>query len=109
MTPSDRRRLTHVSDAIARIERYTAAGRASLADEMTLDAVLRVLTVIGEALGSLSDETYRQLPSLPAHLPKGQRNILVHEYWRVDADIVWNTVEHDLPLLRSDIVALLPG
>lgn len=74
---------------------------------MTRDAVLRCLTVIGEALGSLSEETYRRLPSLPPQLPKGQRNILVHEYWRVDTDIVWNTIERDLPPLRAEVESLL--
>lgn len=107
MTPADRRRLLHVLDAIDRTNRYSSEGRASLDNDMTSDAVLRCLTVIGEALGSLSDETYHRLPSLPANLPKDQRNVLEAEFWRIDLDIVWNTVEGDLPALRSDIQSLL--
>ena len=69
----------------------------------TQDAVLHCLTVIGEALGVLTPGMYRQLESLPPNLPKGQRNILVHEYRRVDLDIVWATITADLPSLRADI------
>lgn len=107
MNSADRNRLLHVLDAIDRTHRYSKAQRSSLEDDMTRDAVLRCLTVIGEALGALSDEIHRSLPSLPPHLPKGQRNILVHEYWRIDLDIIWNTIERDLPPLQADIQALL--
>ncbi len=109
MNPADRRRLAHVLDAIDRIERYTTRGRGSLDDDMAGDAVLRCLTIVGEALGALSPSAYHRLPSLPQHLPKGQRNVLVHEYWRIDPDIVWSTIERDLPPLRAEIEALLAG
>jgi uncharacterized protein with HEPN domain len=98
-----------VLDAIDRIDRYCDAGRSSLDDDKTSDAVLRCLTVVGEALGALGDDTYRRLRSLPPHLPKGRRNILVHEYWRIDLDLVWATIERDLPALRRDIHALVGG
>jgi len=100
----DRRRLTHVLDQIDRIDGYCREGRGAFdRDLRTQDAVLHCLTVIGEALGALTPETYRLLVSLPPRLPKGQRNILVHEYWRVDLDIVWATITIDLPPLRDDI------
>ena len=104
MKVSDRRRLLHVVEHIDRIDGYCAAGREVFdEDSRTQDAVLYCLTVIGEALGAMTPEGYGQLASLPPHLPKGQRNILVHEYWRVDPDIVWATVTRDLPPLRVDI------
>ena len=104
MNQPDLRRLNHVLDHIDRIESYTNRGRPDLdEDPRTQDAVLYCLTVIGEALGALTPDTYRLLESLPPHLPKGQRNIIVHEYWRVDPDIVWATIEKDLPRLRDDI------
>jgi len=104
MSTADRRRLAHVVDQIDRIDDYCGEGRAMFdRDTRTQDAVLHCLAVIGEALGALSPETYRRLESLPPSLPKGQRNILVHEYWRVDLDIVWATITTDLPPLRSDI------
>ena len=104
MKRADRRRLAHVLDQIDRIDAYCRDGRDAFdRDLRTQDAVLYRLTVIGEALGALTPETYRLLASLPPRLPKGQRNILVHEYWRVDLDIVWATVTTDLPPLRADI------
>ncbi len=107
MTPADRRRLDHVLDAINRVDRYTAEGRTSLNHDETLDAVLHCLTVVGEALGALTPDAYAKLASLPAHRPKGQRNLIVHEYWRVDPDIVWDTVRTSLPRLRAEIDAAL--
>ena len=65
--------------------------------------MLYCFTVIGDALGALTPESYQLLASLPPHLPRDQRNILVHEYWRVDPNIVWATVTQDLPPLRADI------
>jgi uncharacterized protein with HEPN domain len=101
---ADRRRLLHVVDYIDRIDAYCAGGRPAFDDDpRTQDAVLYGLTVIGEALGALTPESYQLLGSLPPHLPKDQRNILVHQYWRVDPDIVWATVTQDLSPLRADI------
>ena len=104
MNCADRRRLLHIVDYIDRIDAYCVGGRASFDDDpRTQDAVLYCLTVIGEALGALTPESYQRLASLPPHLPRDQRNILVHEYWRVDPNIVWATVTQDLPPLRADI------
>jgi uncharacterized protein with HEPN domain len=104
VTGADRIRLEHILDQIGRIERYTAAGRTEFeANEMMQDAVVRCLSVIGEAAGALGEETVSLLPTLPPHVPRGMRNRLVHEYWRVDRNIVWATVTSDLPSLRTDI------
>lgn len=95
-------------DHIERIVTYVAGGRQAFDhDQMIQDAVLRCLSVIGEAAGALSQSVYTRIPSLPPHLPRGQRNLLVHEYWRVDPDIVWATVQRDLPPLGDDIRRLL--
>lgn len=103
MSPSDRRRLEHLLHQIDKIGRYTAGGRSSFdGDEMVRDAVVRCLAVIGEAAGALSPQTYSALASLPPHLPRTTRNRLVHE-WRIDVDIVWATVERELPPLATDI------
>ena len=108
MNSPDRRRLLHIVEQIDKITRYTADGREAFhQDEKTQDAVIRCLSVIGEAAGALTEPTYRSIPSLPPRLPKSQRNLLVHEYWRVDLDIVWATIERDLPALRSGIESIL--
>ena len=95
---------------IDRAFEYTAIGRDEFdADRRTQDAVVRCLTVIGEAAGVLSPATYEQIGSLPPHLPRGQRNLLVHEHWKIDLDTVWTTVERDLAAVRADIEALRAG
>jgi uncharacterized protein with HEPN domain len=103
----DLAQLRQIAEACDRVVRYTAAGCASLADERTYDAVLRGLTIIGEALGALSDHAYARLASVPPHLPKAQRNLIVHEYWRIDPDVVWATVDRHVPALRGDVMAIL--
>ncbi|WP_062377472.1 HepT-like ribonuclease domain-containing protein [Demequina pelophila] len=103
----DRARLRHVAGACERALRYVDGERSALDDERTYDAVLRCLTVVGEALGALGEETYARLPSLPPGLPKVQRNLIVHEYWRVDPAVVWATVTLSLPRLRDDVARVL--
>ena len=104
----DAARLRHILDHIGRATEYVASGRAAFDREtMRQDAVIRCLTVIGEAAGALSEETRRRLPSLPPQQARGQRNLLVHEYWRVDPDIVWATVTVALPPLAAEIRSLL--
>ena len=108
MTPADERRLTQILDYVERALEYAAADRAAFdEDRRTQDAVIRCLTVIGEAAGALTDETYAQLPSLPPRRPNDQRNLLVHQYWKIDLEIVWVTVTADLPAVGSDIRGLI--
>jgi uncharacterized protein with HEPN domain len=99
--------LRHIGDACDRIARYTAEGRLSLDDERTYDAVLRCLTIIGEALGAVSEDTYSLLQSLPRHRPKAQRNLIVHEYWCVDVEVIWETAARAVPALRADVKRVL--
>jgi uncharacterized protein with HEPN domain len=111
VTLRDQRRLRHILEQITKINEYVKDGRTLFeSDPKTQDAVLRRLTVIGEAAGSLSDEALRQLPALPPKSARGQRNIIVHEYWRIDPDIIWATIMNDLPLVAAQVTALIePG
>lgn len=110
MTPTDERRLRHILEHIGRIEAYTKDGPSEFDNESKAqDAVLHCLTVIGEAAGALTDNAYRQVPALPPRGARGQRNIIVHEYWRIDPNIIWATITNDLPLVKAQIEALLEG
>jgi uncharacterized protein with HEPN domain len=100
--------LRHIQDAIARIEAYTATGhRAFLADTMVQDAVIRNLEVIGEAVRNLPLELRRQHPTIPWRSITALRNVLIHEYFGVDIDIVWRVVERRLPALKHHVVLML--
>jgi uncharacterized protein with HEPN domain len=100
--------LQHIRDAIARIEVYTAAGRrAFLSDTMVQDAVIRNLEVIGEAVRNLPIDLRRRHPKIPWRSITALRNVLIHEYFGVDIDIVWRVVERRLPTLKRHVVLML--
>ena len=105
--------LEHIADAIERAMRYIA-GLEDLAalerDEKAQDAVVRTLTVIGEAAVRIHREAPQfvaEHPELPWSQMRGIRNKVVHDYFDVAWDVVWDTVKQDLPPLLDQIRALL--
>ncbi len=76
-------------------------------DAKTQSAVLQKLIVIGEAAARLSHEFRDQHPSTKWRDIVAFRNILVHSYFSVKLDIVWETIQHDVPTLRRQIIRIL--
>ena len=104
----DRERLQDILDAIEGIERHVPAARAKLdRDELVQVWILHHLRVIGEAVRELTPALLTEHPELPRSEIVGMRNILVHHYFGIDLDIVWNVIKHDLPLLKRSVEALL--
>lgn len=104
----DRAYLEDILEAIERIERYADRGRAAfVADELVQTWVVHHLQIIGEAVGKLSDETKEANPDVPWSPIKAMRNVLVHFYFGVDLDRVWQTVVGDLPELKQNIRKIL--
>jgi uncharacterized protein with HEPN domain len=97
--------LQDIEDAIRRILEYTADmdWDQYLTDYKTQDAVVRNLEVIGEATKNLSDEFRGQHPAVPWREMAGTRDRLTHLYFGINQEIVWQIVEHDLPVLRDRI------
>ena len=105
---SDRERLLDVIEAIERIEKYTAQGREAFErDELVQTWVVHHLQIIGEACRAVSDESKRDHPDVPWPKIVGMRNILVHHYFGIDPEAVWQVVEKDLPELRQKLTALI--
>ncbi len=105
MYVDDATRVRHMHDA-ARDALGFAAGRqrADLdADRMLYSALVWNLTIIGEAAAQLTTETRAALAGVPWAQIVAMRNRLVHGYYLIDPDIVWDTVTTHLPVL---IVAL---
>ena len=104
-------RLQDITEAIAKIDRYTRGMPADAfrADEKTVDAVVRNLVVIGEASRHIPEDVEQHHPEIPWDKMRGIRNVVVHEYFGVDAEILWETARHDLPPLRPLLERLLRG
>ena len=94
--------LSHILDAITQIETYTAGLSYDQFSQTRLvqDGVIRQLEIIGEASRNLSGELRNQHPELPWSQIIGMRNVLVHAYFVIDLDRLWETVKKDLrPLI----------
>jgi len=107
---SDRERLLDILEAIERIEKYACKGRQAIEkDELLQTWFVHHAQVIGEAAGKLSDELRADHPDVPWSEIVGMRNVLVHEYFSVDVEEIWTTVQYDLPRLKRKLAAILAG
>jgi uncharacterized protein with HEPN domain len=94
--------LRDIIEAIERIERYAVLGRERFdRDEFVQNWCVHHLQVIGEAAARLGRAYHEDNPGVPWSQIVAMRNILVHDYFGIDTDEVWNTVHNDLPVLRT--------
>jgi len=77
-------------------------------NELVQNAVTRPLQIIGEAAARVSSSFRKANPELPWREMIGQRNRLVHEYFRIDFGAIWDTIQNDLPILIKQIEPLVP-
>lgn len=104
--------LRHIRDAIERIGRYVRDidEAAFLQNDMAQDAVIRNLEIIGEASHNIEQhypEFAAEHPELPLAFAYQMRNAVAHGYFKVDLEIVWNTIQNDLPGLYERIERIL--
>lgn len=105
---SDRERLHDTLEAIAQIERYALQGQAAFQqDELIQTWIVHHLQIIGEASNTRSRQLLDQDPEVSWAAIVEFRNILVHEYFRVNLEIVWKIVERDLPTFKASIKTIL--
>ncbi len=106
---TDREFLSDIQEAIRRIREYTAemTYQAFLNDAKTQDAVIRNLEIIGEATKNLSDDLRGRYPHLPWKEMAGVRDRLIHHYFGVNLDIVWQIVTDELPEVGSELKSIL--
>jgi uncharacterized protein with HEPN domain len=101
-------RLRDILEAIAAIDRYRDRDRSAFEqDELLQVWFLRHLQIIGEAARRLPEEIRNLAPDIPWHKIIGMRNILVHGYFEIDLDVVWDAVQRDVPLLKPAVESLL--
>lgn len=97
-------RYDDVVQAAAYARIIVERGRATFNEDVTLRlAGERVIEMLAEAVSAVVDELERAYPDYPWHEPVGMRNLLAHEYWRSDPDLVWATLTRDVPEVESMI------
>jgi uncharacterized protein with HEPN domain len=105
--------LEHIADAIERAMRYVGnleSLQALEENQQAQDAIVRTITVVGEAANRIckvAPDFVTNHPELPWSQMRGIRNKVVHDYFDVAWDIVWNTVKDDFPTLLHQVRSLL--
>ena len=110
MSDSDLVRLRHLRDAAQEAVRFTAGrSRSDLETDRLLNlALIRLLEIIGEAARAVSPALRQAHPEIPWRQMVGMRDRLIHGYFDVDLDIVWETVTQDLPALIFHLEQIIP-
>jgi uncharacterized protein with HEPN domain len=104
--------VEHIQEALQRIERYTAGMTEAnfLQDELVQDAVIRNIEILGEAANNIKKtdpafiETHADIPWLTMY---AMRNRVSHAYFEVDWEIVWKTIQNDLPKMKRQVSSLV--
>jgi uncharacterized protein with HEPN domain len=109
MKRDDRVRLQHMLDAATEAQTFASGRtRADLDSNRMLSlALIRSIEVIGEAAAQVSAETRAANPGIPWPSIVAMRNRLIHAYFDVDLDRVWETVTDDLPPLVRELRQIL--
>ncbi len=103
MSRSDAERLEDIRAAILRSFGYREHLDSAELGSMAYDAVLRNLAVVGEAVKSLPDEFKKEHADTPWSSIAGLRNVVVHEYFRVNPDLIRDILDNQLAPLLNEI------
>ena len=103
-----RSRLQDIRDAIAQIEIERAKGKAAFEASALIQVwMVHHLMIIGEAVRAIDPALRQQYLNVPWRQIAGMRNVLVHDYFRVNERIVWETVDKDIPTLKEEVERIL--
>lgn len=102
---SDKERFLHIIDSIEKIEEFTldVDYKTYMEDFKLRLALVKLIEIIGEATYGISTETQNKFSEIEWTVLKGIRNILVHEYFGIDYDIIWTTIKTSIPELKVNI------
>lgn len=105
MKRPDRNRLEHIQQAGKEILEFIEdkSKEEFYNDRILQRAVERELEIIGEAANNLSEDSRQQMPEIPWKDIIGMRNILIHVYFKVDLETVWETIQGELPELIKTV------
>ena len=99
----DNVRLKHVHDAFVTINRHLdgVSEESFRNDELLVNLLARQLSIIGEAMDSLSGAFKKQHPDLPYREAKDMRNFIIYEYFGISEKVLWDTYKKNLPHLKA--------
>jgi uncharacterized protein with HEPN domain len=104
----DTERLRDILESIERIEKYANDGKAVFERQELIQIwIVYHLQIIGEATRATSQNFKAQYPEIPWRDASDLRNLTIHEYFRINLDIIWDIVEKDIPLLKGKVEAIL--
>ena len=101
--------IEDIIDSINKIERYVngLSFEDFIDNEMIIDAVIRNFEVIGEAVINLPEYIKNKYPNVEWKEAKGFRNVMIHNYFGVDKESVWDTIKSDIPNFKRNIIKVL--
>jgi len=101
--------LNDIFEAIQNIRLYV--GALTLGefqnDQMRVDAVVRNFEVIGEAVKNLSDELKTQFPDTDWKAVAGFRDTLIHGYFGIELEILWDIISNKIPVLEKEVADMI--
>lgn len=102
-------RLSHIVEAIDYIEEFMVdvSQESFFKDYEKQSAVIRQFEIIGEAANSLTADLLDDNPQINWREVVSMRNVMIHDYFEVNVEVVWDTIKEDLPVLKKDIEPLL--
>ncbi len=103
----DTARLEDILDSIALIEKSLLKRKIYELTELEFQGVLRCLEIIGEACRAVSEELKAQYIEIPWREIADMRNVIIHQYFEVDAEKIDVVLEKNLPELKTKILGIL--
>jgi len=97
-------RLKHILDEISEIEEFLAL---NVRNKMLESALERKYTIIGEACRAISVDMRSKYPEIPWANIISMRNVLVHEYYKVEKETLWDVAENKIPALKDWVKGIL--